>query len=115
MVQTHRCATSRDYCVVVEYTQASPHRVPLGIAHKASGRKGHSYWARWTYQKPGKGVKASRWKKSSWTGDNGRAPGVAVETLWGHTGRAGGPKLPEKTLVCTQFKGSKKKACYRLP
>ncbi|WP_371604662.1 hypothetical protein OG345_39810 [Streptomyces sp. NBC_01220] len=60
-------------------------------------------------------MKASRWKKSSWTGDNGRAPGVAVETLWGHTGRAGGPKLPEKTLVCTQFKGSKKKACYRLP
>ncbi|WP_327173546.1 hypothetical protein OG696_00595 [Streptomyces sp. NBC_00656] len=60
-------------------------------------------------------MKASRWKKSSWTGDNGRSPGVAVETLWGHTGRAGGPKLPAKTLVCTQFKGSEKKACYWLP
>lgn len=59
-------------------------------------------------------MKASRWKKSSWAGDNGRAPGVAVEALWGHTGRAGGLKLPAKALVWTQFKGSKKRACYRL-
>ncbi|WP_406447125.1 hypothetical protein OG782_00190 [Streptomyces sp. NBC_00876] len=115
VVQMHRCNTSRDYCIVIEYTQASPHRVPLVIAHKVSGRKGHSYWARWMYQKPGKDVKVSRWKKSSWTGENGDAPGVAVESLWGHTGRASGPKLPAKTLVCAQFKGSKKKACYRLP
>ncbi|MGW0939766.1 hypothetical protein [Streptomyces sp. NPDC002666] len=115
VVQTHRCTESRDYCVVIEYTQASPHRVPLVIAHKVSGRKGHTYWARWTYQKPGKHVKASRWKKASWSGDNGRAPGVAVEALWGHTGRAGGPKLPARTLVCTQFKGSTQKACFHLP
>ncbi|RAJ46799.1 hypothetical protein K388_07229 [Streptomyces sp. KhCrAH-43] len=112
--ETHRCTASRDYCIVIEYTRASPHRVPLLIAHKVSGRKGHAYWARWTYQKPGKQVTVGGWKKSTWTGENGRAPGVAVETLWGHSGRPGGPKLPKKTLVCTQFKGSNQKACYRL-
>lgn len=97
------------------------HRIHRGVAppgaadhrHKVSGKKGHAYWARWTYRKSGGGTKTSGWKKSSRTGDNGRAPGVAVETLWGHSGRAGGPKLTKGT-VCTQFKGSKQKACFRL-
>ncbi|MEU2026198.1 hypothetical protein ABZ565_29195 [Streptomyces sp. NPDC016469] len=114
VLSTHRCTASSDYCIVIEYTRASPHRVPLLIAHKVSGRKGHTYWARWTYQKPGKRITVGGWKKSTWTGENGRVPGVAVETLWGYSGRRGGPKLPKKTLVCTQFKGSKQKACYRL-
>jgi hypothetical protein len=71
------------------------------------------YWARWTHRKSGGDSQASGWKKSSLTGDNGGAPGIAVETLWGHSGRAGGPKLTQGT-VCTQFKGSKQKACFRL-
>ncbi|MFD3496380.1 hypothetical protein ACFWWB_38475 [Streptomyces sp. NPDC058690] len=112
-VETHRCTRSKDYCIVIKYTEASPHRVPLIIAHKVSGKRGHAYWARWTYRKSGGGSKVSGWKKSSWTGDNGGAPGVAVETLWGHSGRAGGPKLTKGT-VCTQFKGSKQKACFWL-
>lgn len=113
-VQTHRCTASRTYCIAITYTQTSPRRVPLVIAHKVSGRKGHTYWARWSYQKPRKAVRVSGWKKSTWTGDNGSAPGVAVETLWGRSNRPGGPKFPAGTLLCTQFKGSKQKACIRL-
>ncbi|MFB7076422.1 hypothetical protein [Streptomyces sp. NPDC056308] len=112
-VDTHRCTPRGDYCIVLQYNTSS-RRVPLIIAHKVSGRKGHTYWARWTYKKPGRGTKASGWKRSSWSGDNGRAPGVAVETLWGHRGQSGGPKLLKGTVVCTQFKGSNQKACYRL-
>ncbi|MFJ7201054.1 MULTISPECIES: hypothetical protein [unclassified Streptomyces] len=114
VIRTHRCSQSRDYCIVVGYSKTSPRRVPLVIAHKVSGVKGRVYWARWSYQKPGGGTKSSGWKKAGWTGDNGRAPGVAVEALWGHGERAGGPKFPKGTLLCTQFKGSKQKACLRL-
>ncbi|MCX4538311.1 hypothetical protein [Streptomyces sp. NBC_01669] len=116
MVETHRCTPRGDYCIVLRYDTSS-RRVPLIIAHKVSGRVGHTYWtywARWSYKRPGHGAKANRWKRSSWTGDNGRAPGVAVETLWRHRGRSGGPKMPKETMMCIQFKGSNHKACYRL-
>ncbi|MEV7238150.1 hypothetical protein AB0N06_30660 [Streptomyces sp. NPDC051020] len=46
-------------------------------------------------------------------GDGSNAPGVAVETLW-RSGRSGGPKLPAGTLICTQLKNSKQRACLRL-
>ncbi|MFE7392688.1 hypothetical protein [Streptomyces sp. NPDC057582] len=97
MVETHCCAPRGDYCIVLRYDTSS-RRVPLIIAHKVSGRAGHTYWAWWSYKKPGHGAKASRWKRSSWTGDNGRAPGVAVETLRRHRGRSGGPKMPKETM-----------------
>ncbi len=113
LVDTHRCSAKRDYCIVVQYN-TSTHRLPLVIAHKVSGVEGHTYWARWSHKQPGKSTKTSAWKKSSWTGDNGRAPGVAVETIWGRKGRAGGPKLARGTVVCTQFKGSGTKACHTL-
>lgn len=61
IAETHRCTASRDYCIVIEYTGASPERVPL----------------------PGDRAWASEWKEATWTGENGRAPGVTVETLWG--------------------------------
>ncbi|MFD9605272.1 hypothetical protein [Streptomyces sp. NPDC059970] len=35
------------YCIVLQYNTSS-WRVPLIIAHKVSGKKGHTYWARWT-------------------------------------------------------------------
>ena len=114
VVKTHRCTPSRDYCIVIAYTKKSPHRVPLVIAHKVSAQKGHTYRARWTYRQPGAGTKSSGWKKTGWSGDNGRAPGIAVEAIWGRSGRDGGPKLPTGTTVCTQFKGSTQKACFRL-
>jgi hypothetical protein len=73
-VETPRCTRSTDCCIVIEYTETSPHRVPLITAHEVSGKNGHAYWARWTYRTSGGGMKADGWKKSSWTGDNGRAP-----------------------------------------
>lgn len=113
IVDTHRCTDRGDYCIVVQHN-SSTRRVPLIIAHKVSGVKNHTYWAQWSHKKPGHSTWTSGWKRSTWTGDNGRAPGVAVETLWGRKGRFGGPKLPRGTVLCTQFKGSDAKACYRL-
>ncbi|MFE7242982.1 hypothetical protein [Streptomyces sp. NPDC057580] len=113
MVETHRCTPRGDYCIVLRYDTSS-RRVALIIAHKVSGRAGHTYWARWSYKKPGQGARASSCKRSSWTDDNGRAPGVAVETLRRHRDRSGGPKLPKETMRCIQFKGSDQQACYRL-
>lgn len=99
MVDTHRC-TPRGELLHRAAVRHLPRRVPLITAHKVSGRAGHTYWARWTYKKPRHGAKASRWKRSLWAGDNGRAPGVAVETLWRHRGRSGGPKMPKRTMMC---------------
>lgn len=102
--RTNACTPGCGYGIVVKYwhKKGSAQRgVGWVYTSKSSTTKGHTYYARWLYQKPGKPMKAA----TSWT--KGRTVGDFNEVSWGRDGHTG-PQFPRNTKVCIQYKGAAK-------
>lgn len=109
------CRRNPTYCINGEntYAKGSSTRIldAIGGDRETGVSRNRTYYARWTYTKPGgKSKVGAGWKKAKLTKIDGK---YSAYTGWGHTDGKG-PKFPKNTVVCVQYKGNSFKVCAKL-
>ncbi|MFC9529046.1 hypothetical protein ACFT38_00610 [Streptomyces sp. NPDC056975] len=98
------------YDVVLRYHKSGSARVVESVFAGKNTRNKAAVAARWVYTAPGAPMRVGAgWRKSSarWSGDTWRG------VNWGAIGH-NGPKIPARSRLCTQFKGSSTLACVKV-
>ncbi|MFD0514199.1 hypothetical protein [Streptomyces aureus] len=98
------------YDVVLRYHKSGSARVVESVFAGKNTRNKAAVAARWVYTAPGARMRVGAgWRKPSarWSGDTWRG------VNWGAIGH-NGPKIPARSRLCTQFKGSSILACVKV-
>jgi hypothetical protein len=108
------CRHNPIYCINGDktYTKGTSTRIvdAIGGDRETGVKRTGTYYARWTYKKPGGSTKVgASWKKATVRKIDGI---YSAYTGWGHADGKG-LKVPKNTVVCVQYKGNSFKVCEK--